>query len=88
MLAAIRAAREAHAAAIVVAAPVASGEAADLVRTEADRVVILQTPAVLFAIGEWYEHFEQLEDEDVNRLVARADLRDLTPVEQCSSGGR
>jgi putative phosphoribosyl transferase len=84
MLAAVRAARKAHAAAIVVAAPVASPEAADLVRTEADSVVILQTPAILFAIGEWYQHFEQLEDEDVNRLLACANHRDLTPGEERS----
>ena len=82
MLAVIRAARKAHAAAIVVTAPVASREAADLVRAEADSVVILQTPAVLFAIGEWYEHFEQLDDEDVNRLLARANHRDLTAREE------
>jgi len=82
MLAAIRAARKAHAAAIVVTAPVASREAADLVRAEADSLVILQTPAVLFAIGEWYEHFEQLDDEDVNRLLARANHRDLTAREE------
>lgn len=69
MLAAVRAARQAHAATIVVAAPVASREAVDLVRTEADSVVILQIPAVLFAIGEWYQHFEQLEDDDVTRLL-------------------
>jgi len=45
-------------------------------------LVILQTPAVLFAIGEWYEHFEQLDDEDVNRLLARANHRDLTAREE------
>jgi putative phosphoribosyl transferase len=50
-------------------------------RTEADTVVILQTPVVLFAIGEWYQHFEQLEDEDVTRLLARANLNDLTTRE-------
>lgn len=77
MLAAVRAARKAQAAGIVVAAPVASPEAADLVRSEADSVVILETPAVLFAIGAWYQHFEQLEDEDVNRLLARAPLREI-----------
>jgi len=82
MLAAVRAARKAHAGAIVVAAPVASLEAADLVRIEADTVVILQTPTVLFAIGEWYQHFEQLEDEDVTRLLARANQRDLTATEE------
>lgn len=78
MLAAVRAARKAHAAAVVVAAPVASPEAAHLLGAEADIVVILQTPAMLFAIGEWYENFEQLEDAEVNRLLdlARTNRRD------------
>ena len=69
MLAAVRAARKAHAAAIVVASPVASPEAVDLVGAEADSVVVLQTPALLSSIGEWYEHFEQLEDAEVQRLL-------------------
>lgn len=69
MLAAVRAARAGGAAAIVVAAPVASPQAAELARAEADDVVILQTPAMLFAIGEWYEDFAQLEDAEVCRLL-------------------
>jgi putative phosphoribosyl transferase len=69
MLAAVRAARAGGATAIVVAAPVASPQAAQLITAEADELVILQTPAMLFAIGEWYEHFEQLEDEEVCRLL-------------------
>ena len=69
MLAAVRAARAGGAAAIVVAAPVASPQAAQLVGKEADELVILQTPAMLFAIGEWYERFEQLEDDEVCRLL-------------------
>lgn len=69
MLAAVRAARKAGAAGIVVAAPVASPDAVDLVGTEADSVVVLQAPASLCAIGEWYRHFEQLEDSEVRRLL-------------------
>jgi putative phosphoribosyl transferase len=69
MLAAVRAARAAGAAAIVVAAPVASPEAVQLLAAEADGIVILQIPTMLFAIGEWYERFEQLEDEEVCRLL-------------------
>jgi len=69
MLAAVRAARAGGAGAIVVAAPVASAQAMELVRAEADDVVILQTPAMLFAIGEWYEDFAQLEDAEVCRLL-------------------
>ena len=69
MLAAVRAARAGGAAAIVVAAPVASAQAAQLLAAEADQLVILQIPAMLFAIGEWYERFEQLEDDEVCRLL-------------------
>jgi predicted phosphoribosyltransferase len=78
MLAAVRAARKAGATAIVVAAPVASRQAADLVRAEADTVVVLQTPEMLFSIGQWYEHFEQLEDAEVCRLL---DLNRQTRVD-------
>lgn len=69
MLAAVRAARAGGAAAIVVAAPVASPQAAQLLAAEADALVILQIPAMLFAIGEWYERFEQLEDAEVCQLL-------------------
>jgi putative phosphoribosyl transferase len=69
MLAAVRAARAGGAASVLVAAPVASPEAAALVGAEADALVILQIPAPLFAIGEWYERFEQLEDHEVCRIL-------------------
>ena len=88
MLAAVRAARKAEAAAIVVAAPVASREAAELLRTEADSVVILQTPEMLFAIGGWYQHFEQLEDDEVTALLARGNLADPTVKEKRNGGAR
>jgi putative phosphoribosyl transferase len=69
MLAAIRAARAAKAARVVVAAPVASPHAAALVAAEADETVLLETPP-LFAIGQWYGEFEQLDDQEVCRLLA------------------
>ena len=69
MLAAIRAARAAKAARVVVAAPVASPHAAALVAAEADETVLLETPQ-LFAVGQWYGEFEQLDDREVCRLLA------------------
>ncbi len=69
MLAAVRAARHFGAASIVVAAPVASPQAVDLVSAEADAVVILHIPAHLLSIGEWYECFDQVEDTEVLRLL-------------------
>ncbi len=85
MLAAIRAARKAGAARIVASAPVASPEAAELIRTEADTVVILETPALLFAIGAWYHDFEQLEDAEVCRLL---ELNRKTLEEASANGQR
>jgi len=69
MLAAIRATRGARAARIIAAAPVASPAAAALIAREADDVVFLETPP-LFAISQWYEEFEQLDDAEVCRLLA------------------
>lgn len=68
MLAAIRAARQAGARRILVAAPVASPEALELLGTEAEEIVVLQSPP-LASIGVWYEDFEQLSDEQVLRLL-------------------
>ena len=70
MLAAVRAARQAGAASVVVAVPVASTEAAALVGAEADDQVILQIPEYLIAVGQWYERFEQLDDAEVQRLLS------------------
>lgn len=85
MLAAVRAARSAGAAEIVVASPVASEEAAALVGSEADRVAILQTPGFLLAIGEYYENFEQVEDAEVRALLEQA--RQATPAAISRSTG-
>ncbi|MGW1808353.1 phosphoribosyltransferase [Streptomyces sp. NPDC002078] len=50
---------------VVLAVPVCSPQAADLLRGEADEVLCLQRPTVFLAVGEWYEDFEQLTDDDV-----------------------
>lgn len=75
MLAAIRAARRLGAASVIAAAPVAAPDSAALIAAEADQVAILETPQILFAIGEWYDRFEQLEDIEVCVLLARAARR-------------
>lgn len=80
MLAAVRAAREAGAASVVVAAPVASREAVALIRPEADDVIILQTPAFLSSIGEWYADFQQVEDAEVRALLSLRSAQNARPA--------
>jgi len=78
MLCAVRAARKAGATSVVVAAPVSSRQAHALVSAEADDVVIVQTPEFLYAIGEWYGCFDQVEDAEVCSLLEAA--RKAEPV--------
>ncbi|WP_151477376.1 phosphoribosyltransferase [Streptomyces albicerus] len=71
--AALRAVRRREPERVVLAVPVGSQQAADLMRAEADDVVCLYRPRAFMAVGEWYEDFAQLTDDDV--LEA---LRDVT----------
>ncbi|MFG3660079.1 phosphoribosyltransferase [Streptomyces sp. NPDC047706] len=63
--AAVRAVRHRDPERIVVAAPVCSHEAVELLRGEADDVVCMLRPSPFHAVGLWYDDFEQLTDEDV-----------------------
>jgi len=67
--AALRSLRAAQAAYIVLAAPVASPAAAEEMRAEADRVIILATPRRFRSVGQWYTSFGQLTDADVLALL-------------------
>jgi predicted phosphoribosyltransferase len=72
MRAAIAALKQLGPARIVVAVPVASEEACDLIRQDADDVVCGLVPEQFFAVGQWYERFGQTSDEEVQELLFRA----------------
>ena len=71
MLAAVREARRLNAELVLVAAPVASERAVELVRAEADGAIILEISADLLSVGTWYDDFSQVEDSQVCDLLAR-----------------
>lgn len=71
MRAAVAAAREHSPARVVVAVPVGSEEAVELLGREADEVVCVSTPEPFRAVGLWYELFNQTSDEEVRELLAR-----------------
>ena len=62
-VAAARWARAADAATVVLAIPVAPPQALALLSREADELVILATPEPFYAVGQWYDRFDQVEDE-------------------------
>lgn len=71
MTAAVRAARAAGAARVVVAVPVGDPEACAGLRLEADEVVCLERPEPFYAVGAAYEDFAQTSDEEVRALLDR-----------------
>ncbi|MFZ2177179.1 MAG: phosphoribosyltransferase family protein [Rhodococcus sp. (in: high G+C Gram-positive bacteria)] len=57
---------------VVMAVPVASREAADILTDVADEVICLETPAFFYAVGQWYQDFGQTSDDEVCDLLRRA----------------
>lgn len=54
---------------IIIAIPVGPTDNAELLKREADEIICLYTPENFFAIGEFYENFEQVSDEEAISLV-------------------
>ncbi|MEM1942476.1 MAG: phosphoribosyltransferase [Candidatus Caldarchaeum sp.] len=71
MKAAVHMARSKGAERIVVAIPVAPPESVEKLKRIADEVVCLETPTDFFAIGQFYDRFEQLSDEEVISILNR-----------------
>ena len=69
MRAAVQAVRRQSPQRIVVAVPVGSPTACMALRAEADDVVCLHEPIDFGAVGSYYEHFEQTQDEEVLQLL-------------------
>lgn len=72
MQAAIRAIRKRGPGRIVVAVPTAARSTAARLESEADEVVCAVRPEPFWAVGASYEDFEQTSDDEVRRLLGRA----------------
>lgn len=74
MQAALTAVRRGHPARLVCAVPVASGEALALVQPLADETVCLSVPPLFQAVGQFYEHFDQVSDDEVAECLQQPGL--------------
>jgi putative phosphoribosyl transferase len=77
--AALKLLRRRGAKSITVAVPVGPPDTIHELEKLADRVVCLHTPAMFYAIGQFYEEFSQATDEEVTELLRRS--RENTPKE-------
>lgn len=71
MIAALHAVRAKKPARLVCAVPVAPPGSLEQIRPYCDELVCLETPEDFMAVGQFYRHFDQVEDRDVVALLAR-----------------
>ncbi|MBB2174815.1 phosphoribosyltransferase [Gluconacetobacter johannae] len=73
MRAALQAVRGGQPARLILAVPVAPPDSIADLAGECDEIVCLMRPSPLYAVGAYYRDFEQVEDQEVIRLVAQAE---------------
>lgn len=78
MVAAIHALRQSKPATLVVAVPVAPASTCAWLRTLVDRLVCLHAAHDFHAVGQFYQSFSQVEDEEVLNLLRRAERSSAT----------
>ena len=71
MHAAVLALRQQRPAGIVVAVPVGSRQACEMLGDVADQVICALTPEPFAAVGLWYEDFSETTDDEVRQLLAQ-----------------
>ena len=72
MRAAVKVLRQSAAAKIVVAVPVGPPDTCHELEEQADETICLSMPEFFQAVGQYYEDFSQISDEDVRELLGRA----------------
>ncbi len=80
-LAAVDFARRRGASEVVVAAPVMAPDAHLRLQESADAVVSLSTPPGFMAVGQFYEHFPQVDDDEVEAILTAASTTVPTATE-------
>lgn len=72
MRAAVNALRQMNPARIVIAVPVAPASTCDHLRQEVDDLICLAMPEPFYGVGQFYNDFSQVSDQEVNELLDRA----------------
>lgn len=73
LIAAVKLLRRQQAARVIVAVPVAPDDTLERIRQIADEVICLESHEDFYAIGLYYGEFSQVSDEEVKRLLGKAE---------------
>lgn len=71
MKAAIVAIRKQNPESIIAAVPVGAPKVCEDIEAITDELVVLEKPSMFYAVGAWYQEFEQTTDEEVVQLLER-----------------
>lgn len=71
LLATVKVLRKSKPAKIIIAVPVASGNAVQKLSPEVDHLIAVAIPGEFYAVGSFYEHFEQVSDEEVKYYLEK-----------------
>jgi predicted phosphoribosyltransferase len=63
--------RERHPDHLMAAAPVAARDSVEMLTAFADEIVCLHTPLSFYAVGAWYQNFNQVSDEEAAAILRR-----------------
>jgi putative phosphoribosyl transferase len=80
MRAAVAAVRQRGPEKIIVAVPVAACATCAKLQQEVNETVCLYTPLEFYAVGQWYEDFSQVTDDQVRELLQRSASRAQRPA--------
>lgn len=73
---------------LCIAAPVAARDSCQRLADWADEVICLKTPQHFFGVGQWYEHFAQTSDKEVQSHLLQARNRESGAASRGESGDR
>lgn len=54
---------------IIIAIPIIAQDSLEEIKSKADKVIYLETPEMFFSVGQFYENFEQISDEQVVSIL-------------------
>lgn len=72
MRAAIKSSKKRGAVKVIVAVPVIAPDTLEIIKKECDEVIYLDAPELFAAVGQFYEIFDQVEDEQVIELMNKS----------------
>ena len=72
MKVAVRALKRKEPSKLVIAVPLGAASTCSELKNEADELICLMTAEPFFAVGSWYENFEQTTDQQVRELLQKA----------------